>query len=116
MYIVIEKSVAVSQLNVFKKNYPKLIDMLFITNLTPHLIQEKIITPVDQEILVTLPTNHDKADFVLAKISFALRNGLTGSFYKMLEIMKFYGNRDVKRLATDIEFEGTYMYMYVCFV
>lgn len=96
--------------------------MLFNTNLTPHLIQEEVIVQMDQEELSVIPVNSNKAEFVLRKIYSALETGITDSFYKILEIMKCYGNRDAKKLATDIELgisempgdEGTYVCT-ICF-
>ena len=40
---------------------------------------------------------------VLPKITSGLEAGLTESFYKMLNIMKSYGNRDAQQLSIAIE-------------
>ena len=40
---------------------------------------------------------------VLPKVSSGLEAGLTESFYKMLEIMKSYGNHDAQQLSIAIE-------------
>ena len=77
--------------------------MLFNTNLTPHLIQAGVITPVDQEQLNAINTSSGKAGMVLLKVSSGLETGLTESFYEMLKIMKSYGNRDAQQLCTTIE-------------
>ena len=79
--------------------------MLFNTNLTPHLIEEGVIALTDHEAVNAIPTSAGKAEFVLPKITSALTTGETGSFYKILEIMKCHGNHDAQQLSTDIENE-----------
>ena len=77
--------------------------MLFNTNITPHLVQEKIIDLEHQQKISAAVTNIEKARIVLQIVSAALENGYTNSFYKILEIMKNHGNSDTKELSTDIE-------------
>ena len=90
---------------VFKNHYHGLTKLLFNTNLTPHLIQEGVIAPADHEKLSAINTSTEKAEVVLPKITSGLEAGLTESFYKMLEIMKCYGNRDAQQLSITIENE-----------
>ena len=99
---VVGKNVAYT---VFIQNYNSLTKMLFNTNLTPHLIQEEVIVPRDHEELNAIPTSAGKAEFVLQKVSSALETGETGSFQKILEIMKFHGNGAAQKLSTTIEYE-----------
>ena len=106
-YYNIEMSISSSpppEFHVFKKHYKSLAIMLFNTNLTPHLIQEGVIVPMDQEELSTLSSTK-KAENVLLKVSAALESGLTESFHKILNLMKSYGNRDAQQLSTAIENE-----------
>ena len=79
--------------------------MLFNTNLTPHLIQEGVIALSDQDELNAITTSSRKAAFVLPKVTSALETGETGSFYKILEIMKCHGNRDAQQLSDTIASE-----------
>ena len=44
---------------------------------------------------------------VLPKITFGLEAGMTESFYKILRIMKSYGNHDAQQLSIAIEREIT---------
>ena len=96
---------AVLEYKIFKDHYHGLTKLLFNTNLTPHLIQEGVIAPADQEQLSAINTSTGKAEMVLPKITSGLEAGLTESFYKMLEIMKSYGNRDAQQLSITIEHE-----------
>jgi len=92
------------EFHVFIKYLSGLTKMLFNTNLTPHLIQEGVIVPMDQEEFST-HTSTKKAEVVLSKVSCALESGLTESFYKILKLMKYYGNLDAQQLSTTIEHE-----------
>ena len=93
---------AIPELAVFQRHFNGLTRILFNTNLTPHLIAEGVIALADQEELNAKPTSSGKASFVLPKISSALAAGETGSFYKMLDIMKCHGNHDAQQLSTTI--------------
>ena len=96
---------AVPEYKIFKDHYHGLTKLLFNTNLTPYLIQEGVIAPADQEKLSAINTSSGKAEMVLPKITSGLEAGLTESFYKMLEIMKSYGNRDAQQLSVAMEYE-----------
>ena len=61
-----------------------------------------MIALADQEELNAKPTSSGKAQYVLPKVSSALTAGETGSFYKMLDIMKCHGNHDAQQLSTAI--------------
>lgn len=104
---IIEKYVAVPapEFEVFKKHYNDLTKMLFCTNLTPHMIQEGVILPLDQEEIKAVTTSSGKAEIVLQKVSFALEAGISESFYRILEIMKSFGNHDAQQLSITIEHE-----------
>ena len=92
------------EFRVFTKHFNGLTKMLFNTNLIPHLIQEGVIVPMEHEELST-HTSTKKAEVVLSKVSGALESGLTESFYKILKLMKYYGNLDAQQLSTTIEHE-----------
>ena len=100
-YIIFTVDV-IPELKVFQDHFIGLSGMLFNTNLTPHLIKEGVIALTDQEELDALPTSSRKAAFVLPKITSALMTGKTESFYKILEIMKCYGNHDAQQLSDTI--------------
>ena len=87
---------------VFQQHYNGLTRMLFNTNLTPYLIEEGVIALTDQEELNAIPTSTGKAAFLLPKVTSALMTGKTESFYKILEIMKCYGNHDAQQLSDTI--------------
>ena len=61
--------------------------------------------PLDQEEIGAIATSSEKAQKVLLKVSSALEAGLTVSFYKIIHIMKSYGNCDAKELSEAIECE-----------
>ena len=105
MYIVCIFAVDVPELKVFQQHYSGLTTILFNTNLTPHLIQEGVIALTDQEELDAKPTSSGKASFVLPKVTSALKAGETESFYKILEIMKCYGNHAAQQLSDTIASE-----------
>jgi len=88
---------------IFINHYRQLTKLLFQTNLTPHLVTEGVIVISDEEEINSANTLRTKAQLVLSKISAALESGFTESFYKLLKIMKSYGNNDLKQLATLIE-------------
>ena len=96
---------AVPEYKIFKDHYHGLTKLLFNTNLTPHLIQEGIIAPADQEKLSAIDTSAGKAEMVLPKITSALEAGITDSFYKMLGIMRSYGNHDAQQLSITMKHE-----------
>ena len=77
--------------------------MLFIVDLTPYFVQEKIITYDHQDELGAFTTAQKKSEFVLLKMQSALQVGLAAPFHKMLEIMKNFGNGAVQEFATKIE-------------
>ena len=110
--------VDVPELKAFRQHYSGLTRMLFNTNLTPHLIQEGVIALLDQDELNAIPTSVGKASFVLPKVSSALETGETGSFYKILEIMKYHGNHAAQQLSDTIASgipeprRGTYLKIY----
>ena len=66
-------------------------------------MQEKIISYGHLDELRAFTTARRKSEFVLSKICSALQVGLAGSFHKMLEIMKNFGNGAVQEFATKIE-------------
>ena len=90
---------------VLTNHYYQLTNMLFQTNLIPHLVKEEIILPLDEEELSSISTSTKKAQFVLQKISAALQSGFSQSYYKLLNIMKSHGNCDLKQLAAMMESE-----------
>ena len=94
-----------SELEVLNDHYAKFIRMLFNTNLSAYFVQEGIITQDDLDVLANIKPKSEKSEFVLSKLHSALQVGLTASFYKILKIMKNYGDCSVKEFSTNIEQE-----------
>ena len=90
---------------IFRNHYDQLTNLLFQTNLTPHLVKEEIVLSSDEEELSYISTSAKKAQFILQKISASLQSGFSQSYYKLLNIMKSHGNNDVKQLAAMMESE-----------
>ena len=85
--------------DVFIKYYSKLVDTLCNTELYQYFVSEYIITLSDLEEITSASTPSDKIRILLIKISSPLKAGLKTSFYKMLEIMRCYGNEATKALS-----------------
>lgn len=81
--------------------------MLFNTDIGPLLVQEDIITLGDYQKISAAATDIKKAEIVLQIVSYSLEIGYTEPFYKIIQILKYYGNGVAKRLCADIENEIT---------
>ena len=79
--------------------------LLFSTDISANLVQEKIIVPHDHEQLLILDTDIAKSTFVVIKISAHLQVGYTKSFYKVLTIMENHGNEAAQSLSATIQQE-----------
>ena len=77
--------------------------MLFNTNITPYLVQDRIIDSEHHQKISAAVTNIEKAGIVLPIVSSALKNGYTDSFYKILKVMKNHGNGATQELSDNIE-------------
>ena len=87
---------------VFLKHYHDLVAILPNANLSQYFVSSSIITIADDHNISSSNDRHHKAVTLLNPIAAALETGYTPSFYKMLEIMKEYGNEPVKALADRI--------------
>ena len=88
--------------HVFTQHYGQLTS-LFHASLLPHLITEGVLLRADLEKINSASTSEEKAHMVLMKITASLDARLTGSFHKLLAIMKSHGNRDLQELASIME-------------
>ena len=71
-------------------------------NLSQYFVSSSIITIADHHLICSSNDAHHKAVTLLKPIATALETGYSPSFYKMLKIMKNYGNESVKALADRI--------------
>ena len=106
-----------SEYNIFKKHYFDLTKLLYLTDLTAQLIQAGVLVPENHQNIDTKDTMEKKATFVLEKVQNALETGFTESFYKMLQIMKYYGSDATQSLSVTIECEihgkGLFCFQYL---
>ena len=79
--------------------------LLFSSDISANLVQEKIIVPHEHEKLLKLDTDITRSTSVVIKISAHLQVGYTESFYKVLKIMEIHGNKDAQRLSATIQQE-----------
>ena len=91
---------------IFRKHYSQLTTLLFQTNLTPHLVTEGVLVPLDVGDISSAATAAKKAELVLLKIAGSLDAHFPNSFHKLIKVMKTYGNDDLKQLAIIMENEG----------
>ena len=91
-----------SEYEVFRKKYSSLIDTLKTTDLYRYFVSEEIITLDEDEAISAERNPINKVKILLRKISSPLEGGYTKSFYVMLQVMAFYGDRATKELARNI--------------
>ena len=91
---------------IFRKHYSQLTTLLFQTNLTPHLVTEGVLVPLDVGDISSAATAAKKAELVLLKIAGSLDAHFPNSFHKLIKVMKTYGNDDLKQLAIIMENES----------
>ena len=100
------------KLEIFTKNYAKLVNVLPINkSLTHHFVEDKIIGFDEEEDVLQTPTRDEAARKVLIKIGGSLNANLTTSFDKLLCIMEQHGDAPclelVKNMKQDLPKEIT---------
>ena len=86
----------------FLDHYDVLVTTFANTNLYRHFVAQSIITISDNHKICCKTDPQEKAEILLRIIGVALEIGYSKSFYKMLGIMRDYGNEFVKALANKI--------------
>ena len=87
---------------VFLDYYSNLVTAFSNANLYHHFVPESIITIADNHKIHSETNPLEKAEILLHIIGASLEIGYSESFYKMLAIMRVYGNESVKALANKI--------------
>ena len=102
----------------FQKYYNDMIKIIPITSLSGQLVSANIITPSEDEEVLSPSTPTDKAKIFLLKVSKSLEAGYTTSFYSLLDILEKFGNQDCIELSSNIRKallvemnQGTYVYI-----
>ena len=105
MYITERSSNAVQlpELDVLIEHFVGFTRMLFNSDLESHFVQERIITMDDLNNLEAITATNKKSQFVLSKVHSALKVGFPAPFYKILKIMKNFGNGAVQEFSTKID-------------
>ena len=87
----------------FLAHYGNLVTTLSLSNadLSPHFVSNGIITMADH-YAINKSDPSEQAKNLLKPIAAALKIGYLPSFYKMLKIMKTYGNEALRELADKI--------------
>ena len=91
------------KLDIFTKNYARLVNVLPIKSLTHHFVKDKIITFDEEEVILQAPTQSEAAGMVLRKIGSSLKANLTISFDKLLSIMEQHGDISCLELVSDMK-------------
>ena len=92
------------ELDVLKKNYPKLISTLTdVDNLLAYCVQEKIIAFPEVDQIRYTKGQPDKVKSLLKHIYDPLEGGNGYGFYKFLDVMKSEGKQATKDLAHSME-------------
>ena len=87
------------KLEVFTKNYARLVDVLPIMSLTRHFVKDEIISFDEEETIMQTAGRSEAAGMVLRKIGGSLTADLTRSFDKLLSIMEQYGGAPCMELV-----------------
>ena len=90
------------KLQIFTKNYARLVDVLPIKSLTHHFIKEEIINFDEEEAIMQTAGQSEAARIVLRKIGVSLKAHLTTSFDKLLSIMERYGGVSCVELVNEM--------------
>ena len=90
------------KLEVFTRNYARLVDVLPIKSLTHHFVKDKLISFDEEEIILQTSSRSEAASMVLRKIGGSLKANLTASFDKLLSIMEQHGGTSCLELVSDI--------------
>ena len=99
MYIHVGASI---KLEVFIKNYARLVDVLPIKSLTPHFIKDGVINFDEEETIMQTAGRSEAAGIILRKIGGSLKAHLTTSFDKLLSIMEQYGGAPCMELVNEM--------------
>ena len=87
------------KLQVFTKNYARLVNVLPIKSLTHHFVEQEIISFDEEEVILQTAVQSQAAGVVLRKIGASLKSDLTTSFDKLLSIMKEHGGSSCVELV-----------------
>ena len=90
------------KLEVFTKNYAKLVNILPMKSLTHYFIKDEIITFDEEETIMQTAVRSEAAGMVLRKIGGSLKAHLTTSFDKLLSIMEQYGGASCMELVNEM--------------
>lgn len=93
------------ELRVFRKYYNDMMKIIPITSLSGHFVSANIITPCEDEEVISPTTPTERARTFLLKMSGPLEAGQTESFYRLLEILESFGNEDCSKLASKMKKE-----------
>ena len=88
---------------VFTENYARLINVLNIHTLIPHLIENEVITIDDASDIKSCKRDSEKVMKLLEYVSHHLKAGCAKSFHIMLDIMKTRGTIAEQKLANEME-------------
>ena len=91
------------KLEIFTKNYARLVDVLPIKSLTHHFVKDEIISFDEEEVILQTLTRSEAAGMVLRKIGSSLKANLTISFDKLLSIMEQRGGTSCQELVSDMK-------------
>ena len=91
------------KLEIFTKNYARLVDVLPIKSLTHHFVKDEIISFDEEEVILQTLTRSEAAGMVLRKIGSSLKANLTISFDKLLSIMEQRGDTSCQELVSDMK-------------
>ena len=92
------------KLQVFTRNYARLVDILPIKNLTHHFVNHEIINFDEEENILQAAdqSRSQAARMVLRKIGGSLKAHLTTSFDMLLSIMEQHGGISCMELANEM--------------
>lgn len=79
-----------------------MIKIIPITTLSGQLVSANIITPSEDEEVLSPDTPTEKARTFLLKVSRSLEAGYTASFYGLLGVLENFGNQDCIELSSNI--------------
>ena len=106
------------ELRVFKKYYNDMMEIIPITSLSGYLGSVNIITPSEDEEVTSPAIPTEKVRTLLLKMSGSLEAGQTESFYRLLDILENFGNKDCSKLASkmrkEISFEKNVIIQSMC--
>ena len=91
------------KLEIFTKNYARLVDVLPIKSLIHHFVKDEIISFDEEEVILQTPARSEAAGMVLRKIGGSLKANLTISFDKLLSIMEQHGGTSCQELVSDMK-------------